>query len=342
MIFLPPVECKGVPFGNYKLWKSNEVGSYRSVVSDSTGCVKCLAPAKGKEYMTFKSKYAIENISVQAHVEGTMINVFFDKDWVLCTKSNVGATNKFIPTSPCFADMFREAAIRDEFDLNALDKQFAYSFVLQHECNRIISPVEKSAIYLIAVYKVHYGTVFEGCYLEVHPIPRVHGVKTPAIFHFNSYSEMESFAADASFENKGFMLHGDEERTKLTGTEYALAKELRGEDACFNWRILALPLTDVCALLKYYPEHATEGNNLLNALQLYTKNLHSQYIECFINHTKPLKEFGFQYKQHLYHLHQGFKLTGEIVRLLVVKKYVATLHPAQILHALQWKKITLT
>ena len=94
-------------------------------------------------------------------IEGTMINVFYDMDiekWQIATKSNIGAKVSFFDTSPSFAQMFREACVANNFQLDKLDKKYSYTFILQHPHNRIVMPIIYPTLYLLKVYKINIKT----------------------------------------------------------------------------------------------------------------------------------------------------------------------------------------
>ena len=95
-----------------------------------------------------------------------MINVFFDKNvgllgsWEISTRNIVGAICNFYKSSnsnKTFRQMFIEAAMVCNLDINNLDKELSYSFVLQHPENKIVIPFSKPDLYLVAVYKIYNG-----------------------------------------------------------------------------------------------------------------------------------------------------------------------------------------
>ena len=73
----------------------------------------------------------------------------------------------------------------------------------------------------------------------------------------------------------------------------------------------------------------------------YTNELFSNYISCFIKKHKHLKEYPFQYKNHMYHIHQKYigdlKPNSKVVDKKVVIDYVNDLHPAQQMFVINYK-----
>ena len=86
-----------------------------------------------------------------------MVNMFYnnyDEEWVVCTKSNIGANCKFnLDSNHTFKSMFVDAFIECELDYDMFNKDYSYSFVLKHPNNRIVTPVNKPELILISVYK---------------------------------------------------------------------------------------------------------------------------------------------------------------------------------------------
>ena len=67
------------------------------------------------------------------------------------------------------------------------------------------------------------------------------------------------------------------------------------------------------------------------------------YISCFIRKEKPLKEYEFEYKSHMYKLHDKYKTELKPNKKNIDKKfvidYVNSLHPAQQMMIINYKNI---
>jgi hypothetical protein len=65
------------------------------------------------------------------------------------------------------------------------------------------------------------------------------------------------------------------------------------------------------------------------------------YISCFVRKEKPLKEYEFEYKTHMYKLHEKYKTELKPNQKSIDKKfvidYVNTLHPAQQMFLINYK-----
>ena len=71
-------------------------------------------------------------------------------------------------------------------------------------------------------------------------------------------------------------------------------------------------------------------------LHSFTSTLWQNYISCFIKKEKPLKEYNFQYKIHMYNLHSLYIQNKEPITKSLVINYINNLDSAQILYALNY------
>ena len=114
---------------------SDLISSYglcRSIIVNSKNEVICYAPPKSIPADSFMEKYSIRNLFVVAEefVEGTMINVFWDKTngingtWEIATRNIVGATSSFFikKNRKSFREMFFEACEECNLLLDELNK----------------------------------------------------------------------------------------------------------------------------------------------------------------------------------------------------------------------------
>ena len=168
------------------LLKKHMIGYIRSVIYDTEKkCIVACSPCKSLDltHMTHEDKSAMtlpDNIRAEEYVEGTMINVFFDKDenkWYRSTRGVLGAKTAFYNNTynPCtdkknvsvtfhnttFDDMFMECLHTSNFKLDRLNKDYSYSFVIQHPANKIVNQITTPKLYLCAMYKCEEQSVYE-------------------------------------------------------------------------------------------------------------------------------------------------------------------------------------
>jgi hypothetical protein len=349
---------------NYDLVDS--YGLCRSVIINSKNHVVGFAPPKSFQADKFLELYPIpsEDIVAQEFVEGTMINVFFDPTigltggWEITTRNIVGATCGFFSqqigsqekSKQTFRSMFLEAAKENNLILENLNRQLCYSFVLQHPNNRIVIPIKKPQLYLVAIYCIDNNdknnvTVFTTDLQESTEYWLTTTIKFPETYAFNEYSELiDKYASmNTSYDKLGFVLYNKKtgHRTKIRNPVYEEVRHLRGNQSKLQFQYLTLRKEGkMNEFLKSFSENKKEFSLFRDQLHLFTNTLFENYISCYIKKEKPLKEFSLQYRTHMFILHDYYKNVLKRQKLHVTKKividYVNNLQPQLLMHSLNY------
>jgi hypothetical protein len=338
-------------------------GLCRSVVLNSSNKVVGFAPPKSIRAEDFIKKYNEKDngICAEEFVEGTMINVFFDPSigitgsWEISTRNTVGATSAFFKSqnSKTFRQMFMEAATECNLDMNYLEKELCYSFVLQHPENRIVVPFSKPQLYLVGVYKInnneHNVTVnFFGVHeYQYHFTNNLKtSVKFPQIYEFDKYDKLiEKYGSmNTSYDIVGVVIHNKitGERTKIRNPVYEQVRNLRGNQPKLQYQYLFLRKEGkVKDFLKFYPENKKEFSAFRDQVHLFTDTLYLNYVSCYIKKEKPLMDFTKQYRIHMYNIHQFYmnelREKKKFITNSVVQKYVNDMHPSLLMYCLNFQ-----
>jgi hypothetical protein len=337
-------------------------GLCRSVILNSDNQVVGFAPPKSLHADIFIQKYPENTIGLRAEefVEGTMINVFFDPDvgvtgsWEISTRNTVGATSSFFKssTSKTFRRMFMEAADECRLNINTLETDLCYSFVLQHPENRIVVPFSKPQLYLVGVYKIsNSSNRVDVDFFDAHEYKSFFSelgttIKFPQIYEFNKYSDLiEKYGSmNTSYDIVGVVIHNTAtgERTKIRNPVYEQVRNLRGNQPKLQYQYLCLRKEGkVKDFLKFYPENKSEFSTFRDQVHLFTNTLYSNYVSCYIKKEKPLIEFSEQYRSHMFNIHKIY--TDELrekklfINNTIVQKYVNELHPSLLMYSLNFQ-----
>lgn len=334
-------------------------GMLRSVILSGPRVV-CFAPPKSLSGENFMLKYPrlIFNVIAEEFIEGTMINVFFDPKygangcWQIATRNTVGADVSFYKWSNMtFNQMFLEACISNNFNIQTLNPKYCYSFVLQHPANRIVVPINKPQLYLVAVYEIiqkdENVTIVEEQLSEVKKGGLWHltGVRFPEIYEFESYSALiKKFASgNTPYDIMGIIVKNREtgERTKFRNPIYEEVRHLRGNQPKLQYQYLCLRHSGkLPEFLKYYPEMKEEMSKFREQVHMFTDNLHKNYISCYVKKEKALREYSDQYRTHMFKIHEHFindlRPKGLYVTNTEVIKYVNNLHPSLLMYCLNF------
>jgi hypothetical protein len=322
-------------------------GLCRSVIVNESNRVVGFSPPKAVSAQAFME----DNTEAQAEefVEGTMINVFYDGTWQIATRNTVGAETSFYKTTTpkTFREMFEEALTVCGLTLDIhLEKKFSYSFVLQHPCNRIVVPFARPQLYLVAVYEIEHRAVSD-IWVRSHALSDFHHlpVSFPEVYPFESYTALiDRFGSmNTHYSTVGVILRNPFTgvRSKIRNPVYEQVRSLRGNQPKLQYQYLALRKEGkVKDFLTYYPESKQECSQFRDQVHLFTNTLYANYIQCYVKKSKPLKEFGEQYRTHMFHLHELYrnelKSNQQWITHIVVQSYVNSLHPSLLMHSLNF------
>jgi hypothetical protein len=332
-------------------------GLFRSVILNKNGDLVCFSPPKSIQTDTFIKNYPEigPDIIAREFVEGTMINVFWDPSvgltggWEIATRNTIGATSKFFKSanSKTFRDMFLEAAQKNNLILECLNRNYCYSFVLQHPENRIVVPFSEPQLYLVAMYFI-YREKFQ---VAVQPLEDIAPfftnttIKFPRVYEEKTYSELiDKYASmNTDYNTLGFVLihKQTDERAKIRNPVYEQVRQLRGNQPKMQFQYLCLRKEGkVKDFLKFYPENKKDFSNFRDQVHLFTDTLLTNYISCYIKKEKPLKEFPEQFRTHMFKIHKMYmedlKEKKMYVNNTVVINYVNDIAPAKLMYSLNF------
>lgn len=241
----------------------------------------CMSPGKS---VPLDETIPIGDYTVEDFVEGVMINVFYDEDWKIATKSNIGANCRF--DSPrTFAELFEDCKQAVGLDYDMLNKNLSYSFVMQHPDHRIVTPVTKPS--LVCVAKFHGEEEFLA---DLFP---------PARHLFSSWEEAKEAAQRGL--GKGLVFKYKGLRSKIRNRMHHSIEQLK-QNIPFTERYIKLRnKPQLKEYLFYFPEEKGKADALETKIQEKTQLLYTTYRDCFMFKKEKAKEHPL--KTILYDLH---------------------------------------
>ena len=324
----------------------HKMGLFRSVITHQNK-ILCYSPPKSFNFNVFMSVHKEEECVAEEFIEGTMINLFYDsglKKWEIASKTTVGCNVTFNKDTPTFSELFYE--ICDELNVNfeeQFSKECCYSFVMQHPKNKFVIPIIEKKLYLIAIYKIDNETH------KVTEMPRHYNIQLlgnillPATYYFTSYNEMIDLygSMNTPIHIMGIVIrHKNGVRTKIRNPNYEYIKNIRGNVTKLQYQYLCLrKFGQIESYLYYFPENKKQFSVFKDQLHLFTDNLHTNYIKCFIKKEKSLKEFPYQFRTHMYNLHQYYlsirEYDGYINKPIIIN-YINNLESARLMYSLNY------
>jgi hypothetical protein len=318
-------------------------GLFRSVVH-SNGNILAFSPPKSINEGQFMSQYPPSECYAEEIIDGTMINLFYDKltkSWEISSKSKFGAKCIFFNTGSLkeeetFRYMFFEVCKEIDFDYTSLPKENCYSFVFQHPRNRIVVPINEMKLYLIASYQINNEnyTIRKLENEEMTTFMKGTYIRRPKTYNFTTYDDLETLIAvmNEDYKEAGIMIYHTVscERTKIRNPNYEFVRCLRGNQPKLQYRYLEMRQNgQVAAYLRYYPEAQADFNKFKKQIHDFTEKLHTHYISCYIKKSKPLLEYEEKFRTHMFNIHQIYKKKpegqGKIITKTDVITYVNTL-----------------
>ena len=328
-------------------------GLCRSIILDENKII-VFSPPKSLDKDMFMNYYKENECIAEEFIEGTMINLFYDSSiskWEISTKSSVGGNIKFFKNQPLFSELFKDVCEHLGVNVKNFDKNYCYSFVMQHPDNNIVIPIIEKSLYLVAVYQINNDKfeVTEIAKSEYNNLSLPTQVRVPFGHYFQSYEELIKNYCSMNTHTfcMGIVIkHMNGDRIKLRNPNYEYAKQLRGNNCKLQYQFLCLNKDKkIKEYLRFYPKHEEEFNFYTKNLHLFTESLFSNYVECYIKKVKPLKEYPHQFRNHMFSLHQYYlanKCDGKYINLPTVINYVRELEPARLMYSINYHLRDLT
>jgi len=353
-----------------------DVRQYRSVImSDPENKILCFSPPKSINYDEFKNKYPEINnrIFTNEIIEGTMINLFYDKrinKWEISSKGAVGGQyyyyrniyddtvqshEKQTTFYQMFLDAFRSSETQQLNELpfiESLSKNYSYSFVMQHPDNHIVCKIDEPKLYLVAVYDINDidnkaiyipPTVYEQWTI----FDSIRGIiDFPKQYDLTTYVQCEDtiLSIQNDFNNIGMMLTNIEtgERTALKNPAYDEIKKLRGNNPNLQYQYLCLRrMNKVKKFLQYFPQYTMTFSNFYKGFNDFVTNTHSSYVAYYIK--KNPEPISKKYFPHIYKIHHTVYLPSLqseklIIRRKIVQNYFDAMEPRDLIYHLNYDK----
>ncbi len=297
---------------------------FRSLITDQTGAIVSIAPAKSLPNEDFLRIFAdVTRMRATEIVEGTMINLFWNgSQWEIATKRSVGCDyhffrNQYFPGLPepeqkSFRQMMLDAVSSGGYThvggfANSLNlaKNRCYSFVVQHPSNHIVVPVDEAALYLVGCYEID-GMTYK--YIDVFELKEQFAgspVKFPRCFVDTS----EQVAIEQCFDcanNLPLTIANIERVTKNPTNSYRIPGIMIAE--------LNTGFRTSFANIKYEEVKLLRGNN---------PNLHYQYLVLRkVNRDAEFLRYFPQYSAHFARFREHFEAFATRIHRLYIDVHV--------------------
>jgi len=313
-------------------------GLFRSVVVKGKK-VLSFSPPKSISYEEFKKKYEISDCKFEEFVEGTMIHCFFDQRWEMATKSVIGAGFKCSNIQEkTFKDMFMESMSECNMNFDSLNKNYSYIFILQHPDNRIVTPFERPSLVLLKIYENKEMIYEKNIYSEEFDDLR-YFTKTPKKYKYLAWEDVEKCYQQLDWVHPGIMMYApDGTRSKIRNEKYENVKKLKGNNFKMQYQYLNLrKMRKIGEFLKYYPELKEVFSKYRNDVHRWTSKLYDYYVRFKIKHEIQNNQIPYQFRPHVFNIHNMFISYGKRITFPTVIQYVNDLEPQRMMFAMNYE-----
>lgn len=224
--------------------------------------------------------FKTNNITTEEAIDGTLIRLFYqDGEWKKATKNCMDAYSAFWNNSKSFGELFDECAFDLNYDL--LNKDYSYSFVIQHSENRIIVPYNQNTL-------VHLLTRNMQTLDEDNEVNHDIGIQKPRRFHFNNIHDIFYSLVNAPWTFQGYILiNSIGDRLKIENPNYSYVKELKGNNTNLKMRVLQLLHNrQKHEFLKYFPEYNDLVNTVILDVQHLATKIYRTYMQRYVMKNK--------------------------------------------------------
>lgn len=251
------------------------------------------------------------DIVVEECLDGTLLNLYYiNNSWKLSTKFSVNADESIFRGNKTYRQLFDEVS---RINYDNLDKNYTYSFLLQHNEARNVSVITRNKI-----YHLESTNNVTGDKVKID-IPTTLSSK---VLYYNNYvntllvnniDELRDKVTKLSWSVPGYMLYSKDRkyRCKIENPHFQQVLELTKNQSNIRYILLeALYVKkNIKDILKYYPEYMSKTVEISDEMYDYTYKLHQIYITSKVHH--KFIQIDNKFKKALCDLHSLYKSKRE-------------------------------
>lgn len=289
-------------------------------------------PFKSKSLESVLENEKFSNFKCEEFIDGTMINLFYYKGekydgWLISTRSTIGANCRWT-SEKTFSELFNEAK---NFDYEPFDKDYTYTFVLQHPDNRIVQKIQEPRLVLVEVTNNTTLITHDDLLKTTKETLLKQGIKIniPNEYAFSSLEEVSNFIEKSEYQIQGVILKNkmnNKVRTKVRNSKYNFVKMLLGNSNDYLTTYIDLRKSGYLNdYLHYYPEQKDKFKRFSSIMHEITVNTYKYYLECFVKKSIKHNQLPFIYRPLVYELHGEYLKSKTITDFPKVKQFIHNL-----------------
>jgi hypothetical protein len=247
--------------------------------------------------------------------DGTFLKVYFYNDkWNVSTTKCINSDKSKWGNDKSFYNLFLECNV----DLDSLDRNNCYCYVLQHPDSRIITPVPfHPHVVLVAIRNMNTLELTRINFSSDH---------IPAQYKFE-FIKQQPFTTGSYIASIRSPVSDIKLIVRIDSLEYEWVKHIRGNVQDIKMRYLEILHNHMEKndIYKYYPEHSADFNKIESDILSASKTIQDLYYKKYI--TKEDPDIPSKYLQTVRQLHGQFKKTKCITTFDIVLTKLVYLPP---------------
>lgn len=285
-----------------------------------------------RDYPRFRMEYC---------EDGTVIRLYnYNNYWYTATTRCIDATRSYWSSEKTFNDMFWEIFNTSGYNVNDLNVNYTYSFILIHKENRIV--VNHKYNNLIYINRIHNQTKeedFTNYFYNDNPKRCIRRTKQIDVnmninYPLDDYFSPEKRGVILKFldtESNSWKLY------QYDFNSYSEIKKVRGNVPHIRMRYLELlnEPESLRILESHYPEHSMIFTMIRHCMNNLYRDVHNLYYQSHIKHSITIDENHKLYRT-LKQLHGQYKKQGTIITLEEVVKKINSLDKNIIKSLIGW------
>lgn len=255
-----------------------------------------------------------EHITVQKLYDGSRIKVFYidGVGWNVSTSRCINACKAFWNSPKSFYQLFMECL--GDFNLESLDKNKCYTFIIQHPENRIVIPYSVPSLVHVSTYDKNTNQIVD---IDI-------GLPKAEVCVFESFNQLIEKLLTLEYTSPGYMLiDNNYNRVHLICSKYDKIRKLKGNVPLISQRYLQLrksSVNDISKFLEIFPEYKFICDDVEKHLTYICKTIFHKYKLRRKQHRRvfltPI-EREIQYKAH--GLYLGMRIQNNINQTNIVR-----------------------
>ena len=295
-----------------------------AIIDTKNNKVICLPPVKSVEYDTISDDSSYLDSEIQYLIDGTMINLFYHKEWLISTRSEIGGRNKWV-NRKSFKDMFEECLDKN-MDYDKLNKDYCYSFVMRHKDNRNISPIRENKLFLVESYDLKNNERLSVSNVNID-MEKINNISFNDLIDFNTY------------EIKGYTIKCGNKRYKKINPLFEKVKDLKPNmNNDFLNYIELRKNGNLKEYLQYFPEFSKSFNDYRNKIHILSNELYNNYKNCYIFKNTEKKDIPYHLKPLTEDIHKIYIETKNPTRWNDIKNYIHSLPSKKLMFAINYSQ----